>query len=178
MTYTRPLTPLAALAALAALTGCTPTTPTTSPSSAQAPSPTTATLTAADGYAVDGDTLAVTIDGHDERVRLLGIDAPETGDCGANTAQARLQDLVDGQALTLTLDPIADDIDRFGRVLAYIATDTHDDLAHTLLTEGLVSAWWPAREPTPTRGDTYQATAARAQTDRAGSWGQCGTLGR
>lgn len=175
MTYTRTLT---ALAALATLTGCTPTTPTTSPSSTQAPAPTPAPFTATDGYAVDGDTLAVTIDGHDERVRLLGIDAPETGDCGANTAQARLQDLVDGQPLTLTSDPVADDIDRYGRILAYIATDTHDDLAHTLLAEGLVAAWWPAREPTPTRGDTYQATAAQAQTDRVGSWGQCATLGR
>ena len=38
---------------------------------------------ATDLAVVDGDTVEVTVDGVRERVRLLGIDTPERGRCGA-----------------------------------------------------------------------------------------------
>lgn len=38
----------------------------------------------------DGDTITVMIDGASQRVRLLGIDAPEDRMCGAEAATTRL----------------------------------------------------------------------------------------
>ena len=45
---------------------------------------------------VDGDTIVVTYGGRADRVRVLGIDAPEKGRCYANQAQPRRSDLQAG----------------------------------------------------------------------------------
>jgi len=62
---------------------------------------------------VDGDTVVLA---DDTRVRLLGIDAPESGECGFAEAAAKLTELVQGRSVILT----GDELDRFGRRLAYI----------------------------------------------------------
>lgn len=54
----------------------------------------------------DGDTLdARTTEGHALTVQIVGIDAPEPGECGAADARAALEDLALGQAVTLRGDP-------------------------------------------------------------------------
>jgi endonuclease YncB( thermonuclease family) len=71
---------------------------------------------------VDGDTIAMS-DG--SRVRLIGIDTPEQGECGADEASALLAGLITGQ--TITLVPGArDDVDRYGRLLRYVEANGVD----------------------------------------------------
>lgn len=66
----------------------------------------------------DGDSIVVTIDGVEARVRLIGINAPEQGECGAERARQALVDLVEGREVVLESD--AEDADRFGRLLRYL----------------------------------------------------------
>jgi endonuclease YncB( thermonuclease family) len=71
--------------------------------------------------ALDGDTLVVSgAEEAAETVRLLGVDAPETGlsECWAEPAASWLAELVEGRAATLSFDGICADV--FGRTLAYL----------------------------------------------------------
>ncbi len=71
---------------------------------------------------IDGDTLDVAGVG---RVRLIGIDAPERGMCGYESATRALSALVAGRRVTLVAGAV-DDADRYGRLLRYVDTDASD----------------------------------------------------
>jgi len=75
-------------------------------------------------HVVDGDTLDVDLAGTVERVRLIGIDTPETVkpntpvECFGRDASAYAKYLLDGQAVYIEDDPSQDSRDRYGRLLA------------------------------------------------------------
>ena len=64
---------------------------------------------------VDGDTIIV---GGNTEVRLIGIDAPESGECYYEEAQAALAGLVSGKNVRLEKDVSGSD--NFGRLLRYV----------------------------------------------------------
>jgi micrococcal nuclease len=66
----------------------------------------------------DGDTIEVTINGSRKSVRLIGIDAPESGEDFAAEATAALRELIGGKIVRLEED--ADEQDQYGRLLAYV----------------------------------------------------------
>lgn len=75
---------------------------------------------------VDGDTIR--IDDGKTTVRILGIDTPETKDprkpvqCWGPEASAwAAEQLSVGSEVRLLPDPTQDEVDRYGRVLAYVA---------------------------------------------------------
>jgi len=75
---------------------------------------------------VDGDT--ITINGS-TRVRLLGIDAPETDECYFSESKEALSNLIEGEYVRLEKD--ISGIDNFGRLLRYIFLpqgDAMDDI--------------------------------------------------
>ena len=83
---------------------------------------------------IDGDTIELA-DGR--RVRLIGIDAPEIGEAGADEATQFVSDLILDQ--TVWLEPDGDDTDRFGRLRRYVwvqepvdPTDEHEIKAYML----------------------------------------------
>lgn len=69
---------------------------------------------------IDGDTIEVIrADGSREPVRLIGIDAPERGECWAVEATAALEELIPvGSEVGMTSDQT--DRDRFDRLLRYL----------------------------------------------------------
>jgi endonuclease YncB( thermonuclease family) len=101
---------------------------------------------AADGQAVypatvtgvsEGDTLtARTIDGQELTVRLIGIDAPELGECGGDGARAALASLADGQAVELESDPAVQQVDGFGRSWFYVDRADGLDIGFELVRRG------------------------------------------
>ena len=131
---------------------------------------------ATDLAVVDGDTVEVTVDGVRERVRLLGIDTPERGRCGAEEATARLKDLLTPGQITVVQDPIADARDRYGRLLSYIEVDG-TDVGETLVAEGYAVAWWPKTAPVPSRAQSYQRAQQKADTETRGSCSSCDSMG-
>ena len=76
---------------------------------------------------VDGDTVDVSWAGHRERVRLLGVDTPETVDphrpvgCYGPEASAFTHRRLQGRTVRLTFD--RQRRDRYGRLLAYVDVD-------------------------------------------------------
>jgi micrococcal nuclease len=76
---------------------------------------------------LDGDTLDVAWGGRQERVRLLGVDTPETVDphrpvgCYGTEAAAFTHRRLQGRAVRLQFD--RQRRDRFGRLLAYVKVD-------------------------------------------------------
>jgi micrococcal nuclease len=71
----------------------------------------------------DGDTLSVVIGRRKERVRLIGIDAPELGQrpWGAN-AKRYLRELVTLSGNSVVLEFDLEKRDKYGRLLAYVRT--------------------------------------------------------
>lgn len=75
---------------------------------------------------VDGDTVDVlSSSGVEERIRVIGIDTPEQGQCGFDEAADALARLVVGQTVTLVAGA-RDDRDRYGRLLRYLDVGTVD----------------------------------------------------
>ncbi|UMG93548.1 thermonuclease family protein [Nocardioides sp. TF02-7] len=91
-------------------------------------------------YVVDGDTLEL---GNGERVRLVGIDTPERGECGYEKARDRLAGLVEGERVTLGESD--EDRDGYGRLLRYVDLDGVD-AGLELLEAGLARARYDSRD--------------------------------
>ena len=81
------------------------------------------TLTGPVTEVVDGDTAHVSIDGHDETVRFIGIDTPEVDpsigvECFGKQASERNHELIDGERVRLEVG--TEERDKYGRLLAYV----------------------------------------------------------
>jgi endonuclease YncB( thermonuclease family) len=95
---------------------------------------------------IDGDTITVFLEGVSERVRLLGVDAPEFGNKGAaaeplaGEAGEFVRRLLQGRRVILRRDPESDDRDRYGRLLRYVESADGTDVGAELLRQGLARA--------------------------------------
>lgn len=90
---------------------------------------------------VDGDTIDVDTG---ERVRVIGVDTPERGRCGAAEATAATISLVANKEVVLT-PGTQNDRDRYGRILRYVDVDGVD-LGLELLRQGLAVARYDSRD--------------------------------
>ena len=91
---------------------------------------------------VDGDTLVVNYNGTEEKVRLIGINTPETVDprktveCFGKEASARMKSLAEGQNVRLEADPTQDTRDIYGRMLGYVYLEDGQMLNRKMIAEG------------------------------------------
>lgn len=123
---------------------------------------------------VDGDTLEVRKDGGIVKVRLIGINTPETVDprrsvqCFGREASAEAHRLLDGQSVSLETDPSQDTYDKYGRLLAYVYLPDG-----TLFNERMIAAGF-AHEYTYNVPYKYQAqfkaAEQAAREARRGLW--------
>ena len=120
----------------------------------------------------DGDTLRVSLGGIEEPVRMIGINAHETGECVASEASSRLAELVGGTTVTLVSD--VSDRDRFDRLLRYVYLDDVF-VNEVLVREGLALA--RRYEPDTAMAPVLEAAQTAAAEDGAGMWAPdaCGT---
>jgi micrococcal nuclease len=169
-----PLTRALAFAAACALTGCTGSVAVPEFPGADPPPGLPVTIT----RVVDGDTVEAT-DRHGARVkvRILGIDSPETRhpgrpvECWGPEATAHAEAHLLDQAATLVADPIQDARDRYGRVLAYVVLADGRDYSVLAARDGAARAYTYDR---PVVGHAAIAAAeADARAAGRGLWGAC-----
>ena len=133
---------------------------------------------------VDGDTLAVRSGGREERVRVLGIDTPESVkpdtpvECGAKAAARALRRRAlgsggAGRRGRLVSDPTQDERDRFGRLLAYVELRDGTDLGRSQVRDGWAEVFVFDDHPFRRVGD-YRRAARRARAGDRGVWRACG----
>jgi endonuclease YncB( thermonuclease family) len=96
-------------------------------------------------HVVDGDTIDVrAADGTEERVRIVGIDTPERGECGFGEASSAMSRLVLGEQVDLVAGA-RDDRDRYGRILRYVDVGGVD-AGLSLIQQGLAIARYDSRD--------------------------------
>ncbi len=127
--------------------------------------------------AEDGDTLTIAMDGKEERVRLIGVDTPETKDprkpvqCFGRAASEFTKSLVANKHVRLESDPENTNRDRYNRLLRYVYVDD------TLLNAELIKQGYGfAYTSFPfTKKDEFKAYEKRAREQNLGLWGSCQT---
>ena len=128
---------------------------------------------------VDGDTIVARIAGSTERVRLIGIDTPESVDprrpveCFGKEASKHTAELLpEGTAVRLVRDVEARD--RYGRLLAYVYRSRDDLFVNLELAEdGYASvATYP---PNVAHVAEFTRAAAEARREGRGLWSACGS---
>lgn len=126
---------------------------------------------------VDGDTLYVRLSASGRRryVRLLGIDTPEVygtpGCYGAAASRIAKTILPRGTRVRLTSDPSQARIDRYGRLLRYVAKGT-TDVDRRLVWLGAARVYVYGGKAFQ-RVSGYRSAEASARSAHRGLWGAC-----
>lgn len=123
---------------------------------------------------VDGDTLDVTVNGEPQRIRVIGINTPETVDprrpvqCFGREASAHAYELLDGQEVILTADPTQDEVDKYGRSLRYVEIVRGGDYGIAMITGGYAHEYTYERKYL--KQADYRAAQKRAEEQGVGLW--------
>ncbi len=115
---------------------------------------------------IDGDTFDVERNGTRERVRMIGIDAPEREQCGYAEASAALRDAIGGRSVTL-VSGAETDRDTYGRLLRYVEVDGFD-VGLDLIEQGLAAARYDSRTNQPHDREAAYWAADDASADLCG----------
>lgn len=131
---------------------------------------------------VDGDTLAVLMNGKSVTLRLIGLDTPETVDprkpvqCFGKAASDKAKEMLAGKIVRLEFDASQGTLDKYGRTLAYVfLPDPSTSLGTSgiFFNEYMISAGY-AHEYTynlPYKYQTeFKAAESRAREEKKGLW--------
>lgn len=128
---------------------------------------------------VDGDTIKVDVGGKQTSVRLIGIDTPETHkpgvkvECGGREASENAARIARaGARVRLTYDPTQDQVDRYGRLLAYVSVGGQS-LQLAQLRAGLAEVYVYGGKPFQ-RVESFRRASRVAERAHRGVWGACG----
>ena len=126
---------------------------------------------------VDGDTFYIKKDGQDVKVRLIGVDTPESvapaysgkeNTKEGEKAAEYLKDLIGGKTIYLEYD--LDTYDQYGRLLAYdYKSDQETMVQRVLLSEGM--AMVVTYQPNVKYADEFVKLQKEARENGKGFWG-------
>jgi micrococcal nuclease len=128
-------------------------------------------------YVSDGDTIAVMMDGREEKVRMIGVDTPETVkpnspvECYGEAASNFLKSYLKNQNIRLESDPINQNRDRYDRLLRYVYTNDGTLVNKKIIQDGYGFAYlsFPF-----TKAEEFAAAQKDARLNNRGVWsGQC-----
>ena len=125
---------------------------------------------------VDGDTIGVNVNGKEEKVRLVGVDTPETHkpntpvQCYGIAAAAFTKNSLTNQKFRLVSDSLSTDRDRYNRLLRYIYLTDGTNFNEKLVKDGY--AFYYPYFPF-TQSDQFAADQATAISAHKGLWGNC-----
>lgn len=88
---------------------------------------------------VDADTIKARVDGKEEVIRIIGIDAPESNECYSEESTAKAKELLQGKWVQLEVDGSQDNHDVYSRLLRYVwFGDGSQDFGAAMISDGYV----------------------------------------
>jgi micrococcal nuclease len=121
----------------------------------------------------DGDTITVRVDGHTEKVRLVGIDSPELDDerqayhDAAYAARDYARSRLGGETVTLEAEPRQGDRDKYSRLLRYVILDDGTNVNEELVRKGYAHVYDKFQFTLKPR---FKAAEAKAKREKLGVW--------
>jgi len=123
---------------------------------------------------VDGDTFIASIDGKSEKIRLIGVDAPESvhPDQRRNTAEGEevskyIRSLLENKRVYLEYDVSI--TDQYDRVLAYVYLEDGNTMLNELLLEEGYAAVMTV-QPNSRYADHFYEVQRKAREEKKGIW--------
>ncbi|HSX08233.1 MAG TPA: thermonuclease family protein [Candidatus Saccharimonadales bacterium] len=125
---------------------------------------------------VDGDTIAVNMNGTIEKVRFIGVDTPETHkpdtpvQCYGPEAAAYTKKLIGNNRVRLEADSKSTDRDRYNRLLRYVYIPNGTNVNEALIQtgHGFYYPYFPF-----TKSGEFATAEQQAQAAHAGLWQAC-----
>jgi micrococcal nuclease len=125
---------------------------------------------------VDGDTIAVKMNGKVEKVRFVGVDTPETHkpntpvQCYGPAAAAFTKNTIGNRRVRLVSDSLSTDRDRYDRLLRYVYLPDGTNLNEKLIQDGygFYYPYFPF-----TKSQQFAADEQVAMAAHKGLWGNC-----
>jgi micrococcal nuclease len=127
---------------------------------------------------VDGDTIEIDMAGQREKIRMIGVDTPETKkpdspvQCFGPQASDFAKKTLTGKSVRLEADPTNDNRDRYGRLLRYVYLQDGTLFEEMLITQGYGFAYTLFAFQ---KKEAFTKLQERAQTAKAGLWAACTT---
>jgi len=125
---------------------------------------------------VDGDTITVNMNGHEEKVRFVGVDTPETHkpnapvQCFGPAAAAFTKTTIGSHQVRLVSDSQSTDRDRYNRLLRYVYLPDGTNVNEALI-QGGYGFYYPYFPFT--KSDEFAAAQATAMAAHKGLWASC-----
>ena len=124
----------------------------------------------------DGDTITVDMDGTEEKIRMIGVDTPETHDprkavqCFGQAASDYTKQLIGSQPVRLVADPLGTNRDRYDRLLRYIYLPDGRLVEAEIIKGGYGFAYtsFPFG-----KSDEFKQFETEAKAANRGLWGSC-----
>ena len=124
----------------------------------------------------DGDTISVDMSGKTERIRLIGVDTPETHDprkavqCFGQAAADFTKKLIGDQPVRLAADELSTNRDRYNRLLRYAYLPNGQLVQEEVIKQGYGFAYtsFPF-----TKADKFKQLEAEAREQGRGLWKNC-----
>ncbi len=124
----------------------------------------------------DGDTITVDMSGVEEKIRMIGVDTPETEDprkpvqCFGRAASTFTKELVGTQAVRLEADPLNTNRDRYNRLLRYVYLPDGRLVNSELIKQGYGFAYtsFPF-----TKLEEFKQLQTEARQANRGLWNEC-----
>jgi micrococcal nuclease len=144
----------------------------------EVPVPTETSEVATVAKVVDGDTIDVIMSSGREKIRILGIDTPETVKphtliaCGGPEATIYARQLLTGQTVNLVADPTQDDRDRYRRLLRYVRLSDGRDYSIEAARAGMARSFIYRNKPVVEQS-SIESAEREAQAAGRGLWGRC-----
>lgn len=113
---------------------------------------------------IDGDTFEIETG---EKVRLIGINAPEISDIFGQEAKQYLTHLIGKKTVDLQTDNIANDRDRYQRLLRYVILDGVD-INQKMVSDGFAFAYLKYNF---SKSRAYEQAQIQARDANKGIWG-------
>lgn len=126
---------------------------------------------------VDGDTIHISYNGKDEKVRFIGLDTSETKDprkpiqCFGREASAKMTELAENKTVRLEFDKTQGERDKYGRLLAFVYGEDNKNLAYEMIRQGYGNEYTYNSNPYKYQNE-FKEAARKAREENKGLWAE------